>query len=59
MFKLAWEKLYIVHTVRRAGTYAAKVSLQELHKIATIALRERAVVATLCICVPGLLDDRK
>jgi hypothetical protein len=31
------------HTVRRAGTYAAKVSLQELHKI---AVRERAVVRT-------------
>jgi hypothetical protein len=31
------------HTVGRAGTYAAKVSLQELHKI---AVRERTVVKT-------------
>jgi hypothetical protein len=35
-----------VHTVRKAGTgtYAEKVSLQELHKI---GVRERAVVRTL------------
>ncbi len=32
-----------VHTVRRAGTNAAKVSLQELHKL---AVRERAVMET-------------
>jgi hypothetical protein len=30
----------VVHTVREAGTYAAKVPPQELHKI---AVRERAV----------------
>ena len=32
----------VVHTVKRAGTYAAKVSPQELHKIAVHVL---AVVA--------------
>jgi hypothetical protein len=32
----------VVHTVKRAGTYAAKVSPQELHKI---AVHVRAVVA--------------
>jgi hypothetical protein len=35
----------VVHTVKRAGTYAAKVSPQELHKI---AVHVRAVVNTLC-----------
>ncbi len=34
----------VVHTVKRAGTYAAKVSPQELHKI---AVHVRAVVLTL------------
>jgi hypothetical protein len=38
----------VVHTVRRAGTYAAKVSLQELQKI---AVRERAVVRTRLIFI--------
>jgi hypothetical protein len=33
----------VVHTVKRAGTYAAKVSPQELHKI---AVHVRAVVVT-------------
>jgi hypothetical protein len=33
----------VVRTVGRAGTYVAKVSLQELHKI---AVRERAVFPT-------------
>ena len=34
----------VVHTVKRAGTYAAKVSPQELHKI---AVHVRAVVSAL------------
>jgi hypothetical protein len=34
----------VVHTVKRAGTYAAKVPPQELHKI---AVHVRAVPATL------------
>jgi hypothetical protein len=33
----------VVHTVKRAGTYEAKVPPQELHKI---AVRVRAVVTT-------------
>jgi hypothetical protein len=33
----------VVHTVKRAGTYAAKVSHKELHKI---AVHVRAVVVT-------------
>jgi hypothetical protein len=33
----------VVHTVKRAGTYAAKVPPQELHKI---AVHVRAVVVT-------------
>jgi hypothetical protein len=34
----------VVHTVKRAGTYAAKVSHKELHKI---AVHVRAVGSTL------------
>jgi hypothetical protein len=34
----------VVHTVKRAGTYAAKVSHKELHKI---AVHVRAVLGTL------------
>ncbi len=34
----------VVHTVKRAGTYAAKVPQQELHKI---AVHVRAVAGTL------------
>ncbi len=37
----------VVHTVKRAGTYAAKVSHKELHKI---AVHVRAVVFTLVLC---------
>ena len=36
----------VVHTVKRAGTYAAKVPPQELHKI---AVHVRAVVGTISI----------
>ncbi len=38
----------VVNTVRRAGTYAAKISLKEIHKIAE---RERAVVRTRMIFI--------
>jgi hypothetical protein len=34
----------VVHTVQRAGTFAAKVSPQELHKI---AVHVRAVICTV------------
>ncbi len=35
----------VVHTVKRAGTYAAKVPPQELHKI---AVHVRAVAISIC-----------
>jgi hypothetical protein len=41
----------VVHTVKRAGTYAAKVSPQELHKI---AVHVRAVVAPLTFSLAQL-----
>jgi hypothetical protein len=39
----------VVHTVKRAGTYAAKVSPPELHKI---AVHVRAVGTTTLFDVP-------
>jgi hypothetical protein len=38
----------VVHTVQRAGTFAAKVSPQELHKI---AVHVRAVVYLLQVSI--------
>jgi hypothetical protein len=41
----------VVHTVKRAGTYAAKVPPQELHKI---AVHVRAVTLPYSLCLNGM-----